>query len=351
MRAASPSVFSATVLPPVFGPLITSARRRPRSRSIGTAVAGSSKGWRAPTSRTSSFTATSAPRHARETEPLATVRSIAAVASTSVSSTSARSPTARDSSRRMRSASSRSSPATSECLLFSSTTSKGSTNSVWPESDESCTMPGTLRRALALTASTGRPPRSVTKSSWRCSRRPLDRTSCCIFSVTRCLPLRSSARSFRRRGEAVSRRSDPSSSTARSIVSASGRSDGSIRPAISCSSGASCCSSEARARSAPAIVSATCRRAPAPSAPPRAARAAGLRTSRMPSSGGSSAASRSAIASLVSACRPATSSASGDGSRECAAASPCSVAVARATRCRIAPNSSASSVLASTRRV
>ena len=35
--AASPSVFSATVLPPVFGPLITSARSEPSSRSIGTA--------------------------------------------------------------------------------------------------------------------------------------------------------------------------------------------------------------------------------------------------------------------------------------------------------------------------
>ena len=45
--AASPSVFSATVLPPVFGPLITSARRPPRSRSIGTAASGSSSGWRA----------------------------------------------------------------------------------------------------------------------------------------------------------------------------------------------------------------------------------------------------------------------------------------------------------------
>ena len=42
--AARPSVFSATVLPPVFGPLITSARSPPRSRSIGTAVAGSSNG-------------------------------------------------------------------------------------------------------------------------------------------------------------------------------------------------------------------------------------------------------------------------------------------------------------------
>ena len=76
--AARPSVFSATVLPPVFGPLITSARRPPRSRSIGTAVFGSSSGWRAPTSRTSSDTSTGAPRQPRERVPSAIARSIAA---------------------------------------------------------------------------------------------------------------------------------------------------------------------------------------------------------------------------------------------------------------------------------
>ena len=41
----------------------------------------------------------------------------------------------------------------------SSTTSNGSTNSVWPESELSWTMPGTLLRELARTARTGRPPR------------------------------------------------------------------------------------------------------------------------------------------------------------------------------------------------
>ena len=70
--AARPSVFSATVLPPVFGPLTTSARRSPRSRSIGTAAAGSSSGCRAPSSRTSSETSTGAPRQPRESVPHAT---------------------------------------------------------------------------------------------------------------------------------------------------------------------------------------------------------------------------------------------------------------------------------------
>ena len=82
------------------------------------------------------------------------------------------SPTCADSSRRIRSTSSRSAPAASESRLLSSTTANGSTKSVWPELEESWTMPGTFERALAFTASTGRPPRSVTNSSWRWSRSP-----------------------------------------------------------------------------------------------------------------------------------------------------------------------------------
>ena len=115
-------------------------------------------------------------------------------------------------------------------------------------------MPGTLRRAPAFTASTGRPPRWVTNSSWRCSRRSLERTSCSSFSLTRCLPVRSWTRSLRRRGEAVSRRSEPSSSTARWIDSASGARPGSIAAARSRSSGAGFSGSfrAARARSATA---------------------------------------------------------------------------------------------------
>ena len=142
--AARPSVFSATVLPPVFGPLITSARSPPRSRSIGTAVFGSSSGWRAPTSRTSSETSTGAPRQPRETVPSAIARSIRPAASTACASASACSPTATDSSRRIRSASSRSAPAASDWRLLSSTISNGSTKSVWPESEASWTRPGTL---------------------------------------------------------------------------------------------------------------------------------------------------------------------------------------------------------------
>ena len=72
--------------------------------------------------------------------------------------------------------------------------------------------------ALAFTASTGRPPRRVMNSSCRCSRSSLERTSCSSLSRTRCRPVRSSPRSLRSFGEALSRRSEPSSSTARSIA-------------------------------------------------------------------------------------------------------------------------------------
>ena len=105
---------------------------------------------------------------------------------------------------------------------------------------------------------------------------PLLRTSCSSRSATRCRPVRSSPRSFRSFGEALSFRSEPSCSTARSIASATGFSAGSIAAASSRSSGASCSSSAARARSDPETVSAMCRSAEAVSTPPRAASAVDL---------------------------------------------------------------------------
>ena len=71
---------------------------------------------------------------------------------------------------------------------------EGSTKSVWPDADASWTIPGTFERALALTASTGRPPRSVTNSSCRCSRSP-ERASRRSSSTARWWPRRSSRRS------------------------------------------------------------------------------------------------------------------------------------------------------------
>ena len=68
--AARPSVFSATVLPPVFGPLTTSTRRSPSSRSIGTArrsgrAADAAPRAAAPRRRRT----TAAPRQRRESTP------------------------------------------------------------------------------------------------------------------------------------------------------------------------------------------------------------------------------------------------------------------------------------------
>ena len=322
--AARPSVLRATVFPPAFGPLTTSARRESSSTSIGTAATGSRSGWRAPRSVTSSAGSTGAPRQARETIPPATTRSIAAVASTSAATSSAAAPTRTDSSRRMRSTSSRSAPAASDWTLFSSTTSNGSTKSVWPELEASCTMPGTLRRALAFTASTGRPPRWVTKSSCRCSRSSLLRARRRSSSATRWRPSRSSFRRRRSFGEALSRTSEPSSSIARWIASASGASVGSIAVASSCRSGAvaACSSSAARASTPPAIAAATSFSVSGASTPPLAAWAAPSRTSRIPRSGGSSASSSSAIASAVRAWRRVTSAASALGASARASSAP-----------------------------
>ena len=344
-RAARPSVFSATVLPPVFGPLTTSARRPPRARSMGTTASSGSSGWRTPSSLTSSPTRTGAPRHRRDSVPEASARSSAAVASTTTTSAAAATPMRVDSSARIRSTSSRSALAASARRLFSSTTASGSTNRVCPELDASCTMPGTCDRALSFTASTGRPPRSVTNVSCRCSRRPVDRASRASSSVTRCRPARSSLRSRRRSGEAVSRRSEPSCSTRRSISPASEASPGSTGASSSASSGAAsrCSSSAPRAASVPEIVSAVARSSAGSSEPPRSARSTAVRTSAMPCSDGATPSSSSATASAVRACRAATSCSSGEGTSSRAAAAPCGVTAAFASRSTISGYSNTSS--------
>ncbi len=102
-------------------------------------------------------------------------------------------------------------------------------NNVWPEPDESCTIPGTRPRAEDFSASTGRPPRSVTKSSCRCSASAGSRAILRSRSASLPRPSRSSRRKRRRAGEAESFRSDPSSSTERPISSATESSDGSMR--------------------------------------------------------------------------------------------------------------------------
>ena len=174
----------------------------------------------------------------------------------------------------------------------------------------------------------GRPPRCVTKSSCRCSRMPLLRTSC-SSSVGDALAAGREAR----RGASVasarrcpSGRSRPARPRGRSpLRAASAWVDAA---ASSRSSGASCSSSAARARSEPATVSPTCRSAEAARTPPSAACAAVSRTSRIPSSGGSAASSSSATASAVSAWRRATSSRVRRGRERAASSAPRSVAAA-----------------------
>ena len=175
--AARPSVFSATVLPPVFGPLIDEraqvaelevdrhGRRRVEQRMP----------------RAEQPHLVGRPRRARRASaarasPRASARSIAPVASTSGVERVRRARRRRRElaqdpldllalgARRLRLA---------VVQLDDRRTARRRASA--RSSDASWTMPGTLRRALAFTASTGRPPRSVTKSSWRCSRSSLER--------------------------------------------------------------------------------------------------------------------------------------------------------------------------------
>ena len=226
--AARPIVFSATVLPPVFGPLITSARTRSelevdrdRRRGVEQRMTGARRAARRPRSRPA---LRPRPARARRTRARGRARRSTRRAPAAHRPAPQR-PT--ESSPRMRSTSSRASAAASARRLFSSTTANGSTNSVCPVLDASCTTPGTFERAEARTASTGRPPRSARNDSCSASRTSLERATRASSSRTRAPPLRSSVRSLRSSGDAVSRTSEPSSSIRRSISSARPPSSGS----------------------------------------------------------------------------------------------------------------------------
>ena len=350
--AASPSVFSATVLPPVFGPEMTTARSSPGSRSIGTAVAGSSSGCLAPRRITPALRVTRVPRHRRERPAHARARSISPVASTRATMPSAWSPTVRESSRRIRVTSSRSALSASRSRLESSTTANGSTNSVCPEPELSWTMPGTAPRADARSARTGRPARSVTKSSERCSRSDGSRASERRRSVIRPRPSRSSRRRRRSAGEAPSRRSEPSSSTARVIGAETCESAVSTRRARSASPGASPAASiAARAAIAVSIEMATERSVAVSSALPRDATSAACRTSRTSANSGSADRSMRPIASPVNVWRRSTSSGWAAGSSVRQRSFPGSLPAVAARRSRIAGSSSSSRARGSIRPV
>ena len=208
--------------------------------------------------------------------------------------------------------------------------------------------------ALAFTASTGRPPRWVTKSSWRCSRSFAERARRRSSSVARCLPVAQllAQPAQERRGGVAQVASRPPRRSARSPRRAA-RAPG--RPPRRARAGAAqrrpLARARARTRSPPLTVDAT-RRELRGRQHAAARRVLGGRAHvSIPSSGGSADVSSSAIASAVSACRRATSSGRPTARAPRTSSSPYDVEVAPASRSTIAGNSSAASALPSTRRV
>src|SRR5712692_240816 len=169
--AASPTVLSATVLPPVLGPLITSTVSSPPSSSvIGTTARpsrrslSSSTGWRAASSVIceSALKAGSAQLNSRAKRARAKVESSSPIVA-AANWIGPRSACSRSvSSRRIRAISAASSSASWTSLLLSSMASSGSTNTVWPVALEPCTTPCTCRRSAERTGITKRSLRRVT---------------------------------------------------------------------------------------------------------------------------------------------------------------------------------------------
>ena len=345
--AASPSVFSATVLPPVFGPETTTraqvaelevdrngVRRVEQrvTRAEQDDLVGDLDGGAAP---------------ARATAPHARARGRSrAMASTSVAQRPGlrRRPTARELARgcaRPRRA--RRSPPRGAVVRVS-TTANGSTKSVWPEPELSWTMPGTAPRALACSASTGRPPRSVTKSSCRWSRRAGSRASERSRSPSRARPSRELAPEAAQGGRGAV-------AEIRAVVldglsyRARRRLRGAARSLRQRQSGAG----SAVRRRAPRARRAR-RRSTSPTAcsaagsrtPPRVASSTAGRTSWAPARSGSADCSSTAIASAV---RPAPNDLVGVGRRRQRAGQsrPGSLVAVAARRSRIAGSSRSSS--------
>ena len=160
IRQSSPTVLSATVLPPVLGPVIRTQRASALSvAEIGTTSPVSS-GWRAECriksvdsseiqlSRSSS--AGSGASSSAASRALAWARSMAERQRVAARIAPASSPISRQSARRMRSTSRSSSRLASRSRLPSSTTASGSTNSVAPEAETSWTTLGSALRSSAL---------------------------------------------------------------------------------------------------------------------------------------------------------------------------------------------------------
>ena len=139
--AAIPVVFSATVFPPVFGPLITSTRSSPpRVTVIGTTARfslrslSSSTGWRAPSSRSSFVVENSgiAASNSRANRARANTLSSSAIVPAAASSGPRIICSFSVSSRRIRTISAASSSASCTSWLLASTVSNGSIKTVCP---------------------------------------------------------------------------------------------------------------------------------------------------------------------------------------------------------------------------
>ena len=151
-----PRVRRATVLPPVLGPVMTSAvYPSPRRRSIGT-TRPVRPGWRAERRTTSvrSASAGRTPSISAASCALAAQKSNWAIASRVSRRSVPLAATSAESSSRMRPTSSSTAAWASRQALPSSTTTSGSTNSVCPLFDASWTMPFTLLRASARIGTT-----------------------------------------------------------------------------------------------------------------------------------------------------------------------------------------------------
>ncbi len=156
MRHRRPIVRSVTVLPPVFGPVTTSAvNSPPRSTSIGT-TRPERPGWRAllRTIRGEPVVSARVASISPARRALALHRSKRASASTVAPSAGALAPTSAESSSRIRSTSTCSASCASRQAFPSSTAMSGSTKTVWPLPDASWTIPFTRPRASARTGTT-----------------------------------------------------------------------------------------------------------------------------------------------------------------------------------------------------
>ena len=343
IRARIPNVLSATVLPPALGPLMTSARSPVSGRSIGTAVAGSSSGWRARSNPTSPVvSSTTHPFHSSDSAAHPTARSICATRATASISDSATSPTAWESRASTRSTSMRSPASNSRTRLLASRTSSGSMNTVWPEAERSWTIPGNAERDDALTASTGRPARWVMNPSCRCSRArwAADRRASVAADRAPTNARRVCASSI-----LASSRTPPCPSSARSMSLASrSRVTVTTAPAISANVGATSAwvVTDATISLIPRAVAKTSPRRSTSRMPPRAATIAAGRTSQMPD-GTAMPRRRNSIASAVRRWRSRTSAGSGLGAMASATSRPATETQRAARRARTSSNSSSSS--------